>query len=90
MVEGQARPIRSVVRAFPQPPADLVRAKPERSQDGSATASPPRGKGPVVNLPSLQGGGGGGCTTLAAGVPEDIVRVERSFTGKYLAPLLKG
>jgi len=26
---------------------------------------------------------------MAEGVPEAVVKVERSFTGRYLAPLLK-
>ena len=27
---------------------------------------------------------------VAEGAPEDVLKVERSFTGKYLAPLLRG
>jgi len=27
---------------------------------------------------------------VAEGTPEDVVKVERSFTGQYLAPLLRG
>jgi len=34
-------------------------------------------------------GGVRGGEVVAVGVPEDIVKVERSFTGQYLAPLLK-
>lgn len=34
-------------------------------------------------------GGVRGGEIVAVGTPEDIVKVERSFTGKYLAPLLK-
>ncbi|OFW87147.1 MAG: excinuclease ABC subunit A, partial [Alphaproteobacteria bacterium RIFCSPHIGHO2_02_FULL_46_13] len=33
-------------------------------------------------------GGNGGGEIIAAGVPEDIVKVKQSYTGKYLAPLL--
>ena len=34
-------------------------------------------------------GGQGGGTVIAEGVPEDIVKVSSSFTGKYLKALLK-
>ncbi len=34
-------------------------------------------------------GGLGGGTVVAEGTPEDIVKVTKSFTGKYLKPLLK-
>jgi len=34
-------------------------------------------------------GGVRGGEIVAVGVPEDVVKVERSFTGQYLAPLLK-
>ncbi|MBN8808644.1 MAG: excinuclease ABC subunit UvrA [Sphingomonas sp.] len=34
-------------------------------------------------------GGVKGGEIVAAGTPEDVVKVERSFTGKYLAPLLR-
>ncbi|PLK24003.1 excinuclease ABC subunit UvrA [Novosphingobium sp. TH158] len=34
-------------------------------------------------------GGVRGGEIVATGTPEDVVKVERSFTGKYLAPLLK-
>jgi len=33
-------------------------------------------------------GGDGGGEIVAAGPPEDIVRVKRSYTGKFLAPVL--
>ncbi len=33
-------------------------------------------------------GGMGGGTVVAAGTPEEIVKVKESFTGKYLKPLL--
>jgi excinuclease ABC subunit A len=35
-------------------------------------------------------GGVKGGEVVAEGTPEDVVKVERSFTGKYLAPLLRG
>ncbi|WP_066811241.1 excinuclease ABC subunit UvrA [Sphingomonas asaccharolytica] len=35
-------------------------------------------------------GGVKGGEIVAVGTPEDVVKVERSFTGKYLAPLLRG
>ena len=35
-----------------------------------------------------QGGGGGG-EIIAVGTPEDVAKVKNSYTGKYLAPLLK-
>jgi len=35
-------------------------------------------------------GGVKGGEIVAEGTPEDVVKVERSFTGKYLAPLLQG
>jgi excinuclease ABC subunit A len=35
-------------------------------------------------------GGVKGGEIVAEGTPEDVVKVERSFTGKYLAPLLRG
>ncbi|AUX70190.1 excinuclease ABC subunit A [Porphyrobacter sp. HT-58-2] len=34
-------------------------------------------------------GGVRGGEVVAVGVPEDVIKVERSFTGKYLAPLLR-
>jgi excinuclease ABC subunit A len=34
-------------------------------------------------------GGDGGGEIIAAGTPEDIVKVERSYTGKFLAPVLR-
>lgn len=34
-------------------------------------------------------GGGGGGEIIASGKPEDIVKISKSYTGKYLAPLLK-
>ncbi|WP_431856480.1 excinuclease ABC subunit UvrA [Azospirillum sp.] len=34
-------------------------------------------------------GGTGGGEIVAAGTPEDVARVERSYTGQYLAPYLK-
>jgi excinuclease ABC subunit A len=34
-------------------------------------------------------GGLGGGTVVAEGTPEVIVKVSKSFTGKYLKPLLK-
>ncbi|MDU2243401.1 MAG: excinuclease ABC subunit UvrA, partial [Paenibacillus sp.] len=34
-------------------------------------------------------GGSGGGTVIATGTPEDIVKVENSYTGRYLAPILK-
>lgn len=34
-------------------------------------------------------GGNGGGEIIAAGTPEDIVQVKKSYTGKYLEPLLK-
>jgi excinuclease ABC subunit A len=35
-------------------------------------------------------GGDGGGTIVAAGTPEDVAANKQSFTGQYLAPLLKG
>lgn len=35
-------------------------------------------------------GGVKGGEIVAERTPEDVVKVERSFTGKYLAPLLRG
>ena len=35
-------------------------------------------------------GGDGGGRVMAAGSPEEIVKVEASFTGKYLKPILDG
>ncbi|MCA1293935.1 excinuclease ABC subunit UvrA [Paenibacillus sp. alder61] len=34
-------------------------------------------------------GGSGGGTIVATGTPEDIVKVEQSYTGRYLAPVLE-
>jgi len=34
-------------------------------------------------------GGDGGGEIVAAGTPEDVVKVKRSYTGQYLAPVLK-
>lgn len=34
-----------------------------------------------------EGGDGGGCV-IAKGTPEEICKVEQSYTGKYLKPLL--
>ena len=34
-------------------------------------------------------GGTGGGEVVASGTPEEVARVEKSYTGKYLAPLLK-
>ena len=34
-------------------------------------------------------GGDGGGEIVATGTPEDVVKVERSHTGRYLSPLLK-
>ncbi|WP_435922678.1 excinuclease ABC subunit UvrA [Paenibacillus sp. DYY-L-2] len=34
-------------------------------------------------------GGSGGGTIIATGTPEDIVKVEESYTGRYLAPILE-
>ena len=34
-------------------------------------------------------GGGGGGEIIAVGTPEDVAKVKNSYTGKYLAPLLK-
>jgi len=42
----------------------------------------------VVDL-GPEGGDGGG-EIVAAGTPEDVVKVARSYTGQYLKPLLKG
>ena len=33
-------------------------------------------------------GGDGGGEIVASGTPEDIVRVKRSYTGQFLAPVL--
>ena len=33
-------------------------------------------------------GGDGGGEIVAAGMPEDIVKVKRSYTGQFLAPVL--
>jgi excinuclease ABC subunit A len=41
----------------------------------------------VVDL-GPEGGGGGG-EIIAVGTPEDVAKVKKSYTGKYLAPLLK-
>ncbi|MET1168180.1 excinuclease ABC subunit UvrA, partial [Bacillus velezensis] len=41
----------------------------------------------VVDL-GPEGGSGGG-TIVATGTPEDIVKVEASYTGKYLKPVLE-
>jgi excinuclease ABC subunit A len=35
-------------------------------------------------------GGDKGGEIVATGVPEDVVQVERSYTGAYLKPLLEG
>jgi excinuclease ABC subunit A len=35
-------------------------------------------------------GGDGGGEIIASGTPEDIVKVERSYTGKFLGPVLRG
>jgi excinuclease ABC subunit A len=34
-------------------------------------------------------GGDGGGEIIAAGTPEDIVKIERSYTGKFLSPVLR-
>jgi excinuclease ABC subunit A len=34
-------------------------------------------------------GGDGGGAVVAIGTPEDVVLVEESYTGRYLAPLLE-
>ncbi|MNO57627.1 UvrABC system protein A [compost metagenome] len=34
-------------------------------------------------------GGSGGGTIIATGTPEDIIKVEESYTGRYLAPILE-
>jgi excinuclease ABC subunit A len=34
-------------------------------------------------------GGDGGGEIVAAGTPEEVVKVQRSYTGQYLKPLLK-
>ncbi|MMZ63105.1 UvrABC system protein A [compost metagenome] len=34
-------------------------------------------------------GGSGGGTIIATGTPEEIVKVEQSYTGRYLAPILE-
>jgi excinuclease ABC subunit A len=34
-------------------------------------------------------GGAGGGEIIATGTPEDVAKNSRSFTGKYLAPILK-
>ncbi|MFM8760335.1 MAG: hypothetical protein ACKOD7_02120, partial [Polynucleobacter victoriensis] len=34
-------------------------------------------------------GGGGGGEIIAVGTPENVAKVAKSYTGKYLAPLLK-
>jgi excinuclease ABC subunit A len=34
-------------------------------------------------------GGNGGGTVIATGTPEDIVKVEESYTGRYLGPVLR-
>jgi excinuclease ABC subunit A len=34
-------------------------------------------------------GGDGGGEIVAQGTPEDVVKVARSYTGRYLKPLLK-
>jgi len=34
-------------------------------------------------------GGSGGGTVIATGTPEDIVKIEESYTGRYLGPVLK-
>lgn len=34
-------------------------------------------------------GGGGGGEIIAVGTPEEVAKVKKSYTGKYLAPLLK-
>jgi len=41
----------------------------------------------IIDLGPLGGDGGG--RVVAAGTPEDVARVAESFTGQYLAPLLK-
>jgi excinuclease ABC subunit A len=35
-------------------------------------------------------GGDGGGEIVAAGTPEEVARISRSYTGQYLKPLLKG
>ena len=34
-------------------------------------------------------GGDGGGTVVGFGTPEDLVKIKESFTGQYLAPLLR-
>jgi excinuclease ABC subunit A len=34
-------------------------------------------------------GGDGGGMIIAEGTPEDVAKVKKSYTGQYLAPLLK-
>ena len=34
-------------------------------------------------------GGDGGGTVVAAGTPEEVAKVKGSYTGQYLAPILK-
>ncbi|WP_295693133.1 hypothetical protein, partial [uncultured Maricaulis sp.] len=34
-------------------------------------------------------GGDGGGEIVAVGTPEDVAKVERSWTGRYLAPMLE-
>jgi len=43
---------------------------------------------PIIDL-GPEGGVKGG-EIVAEGTPGDVVKVELSFTGKYLAPLLRG
>ena len=33
-------------------------------------------------------GGSGGGTVVATGTPEQVAKVEKSYTGKFLAPVL--
>jgi excinuclease ABC subunit A len=42
----------------------------------------------IIDLGS-EGGGGGG-EIVATGTPEDICKVKRSHTGRFLKPLLRG
>jgi len=42
----------------------------------------------IRNIFFPEGGGGGG-EIIAVGTPENVAKVAKSYTGKYLAPLLK-
>ncbi|MGY5858473.1 MAG: hypothetical protein RTU63_03820 [Candidatus Thorarchaeota archaeon] len=44
--------------------------------------------GRIVHRPWCPEGGHGGCELVAAGTPEDIVKVRKSYTGKHLKSVL--